>query len=81
MLEEEKELLKIIRENKFERIADAIELMWGYPELETYFANLSLDDRGNRAGFPPIVFKAIHKLSFEHHKQFGKKDTDIWSVF
>ena len=78
---EEKEAhLAIIKENGFERIANAISLMWGYKDLESYFENLLKDDRGNRQGFPPIVFKSILKLAAGHHAEFFSHETsaDVW---
>ncbi|HXC38250.1 MAG TPA: hypothetical protein VN667_04835 [Burkholderiales bacterium] len=62
------------------RIAKAIELMWGNPELETYFDKLIVDDRGGRAGFPRPVMDALLKLYNDHTKRFNfKKVPDFFA--
>jgi hypothetical protein len=61
-------------EEKFPRIADKIILMWGYPEIITFFESLTLDDRGDRVGFSPDVMSellflsAIHDLAYPFKK-------------
>lgn len=39
-------------ENLFPRIAQALTEKWDKPELETYLADLLMDNRGTRQGFP-----------------------------
>ncbi len=53
-------------ERSFPHVLDAIQVMWGYGELNTYFRKLTLDDRGNRAGFPADVWDEIHILQYIH---------------
>jgi hypothetical protein len=49
-------------ERDFQRVLIAIQSMWGYPELNTYFYKLTMDHRGERTGFPPDVWDDIHLL-------------------
>lgn len=49
-------------ERRFPHIMTAIQAMWGYPELNTYFHKLTIDERGHRQGFPPDVWDDIHLL-------------------
>ena len=50
-------------EQTFPRILERIALLWPSPMLETYFTELLLDQRGDRAGFPPGV---MAELMFLH---------------
>jgi hypothetical protein len=58
-------------ETRFPRIASAIQLLWGHPEMDTYFQKLVVDERGDREGFPPDVMSdllflaTLHKTSFK----------------
>jgi hypothetical protein len=53
-------------EEKFARIVTQITLMWGYPEMDTYFNKLWIDDRGDRAGFPKAVMEDLMFLASLH---------------
>jgi hypothetical protein len=53
-------------EEKFPRIVESIVLMWGHEELDTFFAKLAVDDRGDRQGFPPEVMSDIMFLATLH---------------
>ena len=55
-------------EKDFPRILFAIQSMWGYKELNTYFRKISMDDRGGREGFPPAVWEEIYTLSRLHQE-------------
>jgi hypothetical protein len=55
-----------VLEARYPHILDAIQAMWGYKELNTYFRRLTLDDRGGRAGFPPEAWEEIHALQLLH---------------
>lgn len=61
-------------EEKFPRIADKVVLMWGYPEIITFFESLTLDDRGDRDGFSPdvmselVFLSAIHDIAYPFKK-------------
>jgi hypothetical protein len=58
--------LQTVLEARYPHILDAIQTMWGYKELNTYFRRLTLDDRGGRAGFPPEAWEEIHSLQLLH---------------
>lgn len=55
-------------EVQFPHILSAIQALWGFRELGTYFTKLTLDERGNRAGFPPEVWDEIHMLLRIHQE-------------
>jgi hypothetical protein len=55
-------------ETQFPHILSAIQALWGFKELHTYFTKLTLDERGNRAGFPPEVWDDIHTLLRLHQE-------------
>lgn len=57
------EYYEVLINSGFKRIADAIELMWGSPELDVYFIDLVISKREDRKGFPDEVLTAIIKLS------------------
>ena len=42
-------------ENQFPHIAQELVAKWGTPDVETYLANLMVDSRGTRQGFPSAV--------------------------
>jgi hypothetical protein len=75
--------LFIIRD-KYPRIAKAIELMWGAPEMDSYFSQLIVNERNDRAGFPREVMAAILKLSADHTQRFKfdqkKTFSDSWGA-
>ncbi|HEX6005745.1 MAG TPA: ankyrin repeat domain-containing protein [Burkholderiales bacterium] len=53
-------------EAKYARIFNRIMDLWGLQELEDYFAELMVDKRGGRQGFPPDVLNDILTLSRIH---------------
>lgn len=53
-------------EAKYARIFNRIMDLWGMQELEDYFADLMVDKRGGRQGFPPDVLNDILTLSRVH---------------
>lgn len=55
-------------ETQFPRILDAIQALWGYPELNTYFNKLIIDDRGDRTGFPAEAWDEIFLLMHIHQR-------------
>ncbi|MDP2639962.1 MAG: hypothetical protein Q8Q16_04740 [Betaproteobacteria bacterium] len=64
----------------FPRIAKAIELMWGNPELDDYLHKLILDQRGDRVGFPAEVLGALLKLHNQHTARFKfQRPEDAWA--
>jgi hypothetical protein len=54
----------------FPRIAGCIAGLWGHREIEAYFQDLMIDDRGNRQGFPPEVLMEILALRTYHRSLF-----------
>lgn len=62
-------------EEKFARIATQITLMWGYPEMDTYFNKLWIDDRGDRAGFPKAVMEDLMFLASLHQAAYPSQPT------
>lgn len=59
-----------IVEAKFPRIAAQIVDLWGTPECDRHLDKLIIDDRGNRAGFPPDVMAALLEISRQHQDRF-----------
>lgn len=55
-------------ETQFPRILQATQALWGYPELNLYFHKLTIDDRGNREGFPPAAWEDILLLMHVHQR-------------
>ena len=72
-------------EAKYARIFNRIMDLWGLDELEDYFADLMVDKRGGRQGFPPDVLNDILTLSRIHGRilelQNAKRneDEDPWA--
>jgi hypothetical protein len=62
------DLYKSDLEVKYPNVLTAIQSMWGYKELNTYFTKLTIDDRGGREGFPPEVWAEIHLLLKLHQE-------------
>jgi hypothetical protein len=50
----------------YPRIAERIAKLWGTAECDRYLAELLIDSRGNRQGFPPPVVSALLALSEQH---------------
>jgi hypothetical protein len=57
-------------EEKYPRIIQQLTLLWGHPELETFFEKLWIDDRGNRQGFPPEVMSELMFCSSLHRDAY-----------
>lgn len=55
-----------VLEKDFPRILTTIQSMWGYPELNRYFRTLTLDNRGDREGFPKEAWEEIFTLLYLH---------------
>ncbi len=54
-------------EEQFPRIMERIVELWDSKEIDTYFTDLMIDQRGgNRQGFPPRVASEIFALSMAH---------------
>lgn len=67
-------------EQKYPRIFATLMLLWDTPEMTSYFDKLMVDERGDRAGFPPDVAAEIVHLSLIHAAQHQKSiKNDVWS--
>jgi hypothetical protein len=55
----------------YPRIAERLRKLWGTAECDRYFAELLIDQRGNRQGFPPAVVSALLELSEAHQRRGG----------
>lgn len=55
-------------EAQYPHILSAIQALWGFKELNTYFTKLTIDERGGRAGFAPEVWDEIHTLLRLHQE-------------
>jgi len=61
-------LCQSVLETRFPRILQAIQALWGYPEMNLYFSKLMMDERGDRDGFPPEAWEEIHLLMDLHQR-------------
>lgn len=68
----------VVIDSNFPKIAKAIELMWGHPELDAYLSKLIIDERGGRQGFPQDVARALMALHLQHREQFRFTDNGMW---
>ncbi|ALQ52271.1 hypothetical protein [Nitrosomonas ureae] len=58
-------------EKNYPRIAEIIQLHWGYKEIYQYINKLLVVDKDrNRQGFPAQVLQEIYKLQEIHEKLF-----------
>ena len=58
-------------EKNYPRIAEMIQLHWGYQEIYQYINKLLVVDKDrNRQGFPVQVLQEIYKLQEIHEKLF-----------
>ncbi|WP_052190622.1 ankyrin repeat domain-containing protein [Chitinibacter sp. ZOR0017] len=57
-------------ENCYPRILEQVLLYWGSEQLEAYIAELAVDERGDRQGFPPEVASELFALQRLHQQQF-----------
>lgn len=63
---------------QYPRILNKILSLWDTPSIGAYFADLLVDDRGNRAGFPKEVASEIFYLSTLVPKQAEHNKSDPW---
>ena len=58
----------------YPHVYEAIELLWGYPELQSYLKKLIVNERAIvRGGFPTSVTSEITRL------YVAEDDSDAWS--
>lgn len=69
-------------EEKFARITDRIAELWYSPQIDSYFLELLIDARGNRAGFPAEIAREIFLLSITHEeiRNARREETDVWAA-
>lgn len=68
-------------ENKYPRVFGKLISLWDAPEINAYFMELMVDQRGDRAGFPPDVAAEIVHLSLIHAAHHHNTQTqDVWEV-
>ena len=67
-------------EAKYARIVEKIVQLWGSPQITDYFAELLIDKRGGRQGFPADVGREIFLLSVTYDEIQAKQSEkgDIW---
>ena len=58
-------------EKSFPHILEKIQALWGYPEMDYYFVRLTIDDRGDRQGFPAEVWDDLQMLTRLHSDLFS----------
>ena len=68
-------------EEKFARIVEKIAELWDTSDIDSYFTELLIDSRGNRAGFPPEIAREIFLLSITHDEVLKKRreESDVWA--
>lgn len=60
-----------VLDTQYQRIAQSIQLQWGYPEIYSYLSKLLVVEKDrNRSGFPFEVLQEIHVLQQIHEKIF-----------
>jgi hypothetical protein len=69
--------LSLVAEH-YPKIGTRISLLWGSAELHKYLNDLILDNRGDRAGFPPPIAAAIMRLINEHGKLVIDDHKNAW---
>ena len=68
-------------EKNYPRILETIMSLWDDDEIDNYFMELMVSNRGDRAGFPPDIAAEIMHLNLVHAAQEPpEKHTDIWAV-
>jgi hypothetical protein len=73
---------KILKE-KFPRILDRVELLWGTLELHKYFQQTLFTERHDRQGFPQDVVQALGEIHNEHTQTLKAKKMvvdDVWDI-
>ena len=68
-------------ESKYPRIFAKIMFLWDKPGMDNYFMELMVQEREDRAGFPPDIAAEIMRLSLVHASSHAPdKKHDIWEV-
>jgi hypothetical protein len=69
--------------DKFPKILERIDLLWGSLELHNYLEHVIFSDRSKREGFPNDVLQALGEIHVEHTRILKLKKIikeDIWDV-
>jgi ankyrin repeat protein len=70
-----------VLEQKYERVLNKIVDLWDTPEIDDYFADLMIDKRGGRQGFPQDVAREILILNKTHEmlkQKAESENSDPW---
>lgn len=68
-------------EQHYERILKKIVELWNEPEIDDYFTNLTIDNRGGRRGFEDDVFNDIQRLrKFRESERLRKSGDKLESI-
>ena len=68
-------------ESKYPRILETILSLWDDDEIDNYFMELMVNDRGGRSGFSPDIAAEIMHVSLVHAAQEPPdKHKDIWDA-
>jgi len=73
---------KILGE-KFPKILERVDLLWGSLELHNYLEQIIFTDRSKREGFPNDVLQALGEIHVEHTRVLKLKkiiNEDVWDL-
>lgn len=74
---------RALLKDKFPRILDRVELLWGTLELHKYLEQTLFTERNNRQGFPRDVMQALGDIHNEHRQVLKSKRMvfeDVWDL-
>jgi hypothetical protein len=72
-------LVPVALASQFPRIANRLSRFWDAPKMmEQCFAELLLNKRGRRKGFPKNVVDELHMLAQYYRALHEQSDTDVW---
>jgi len=74
---------RVILQEKYPKILERIEILWGSIELHNYLEHTLTTDRSNRQGFPLDVIQALGEIHLEHRAALREKSVlkeDLWEV-
>ena len=67
-------------ERKYPRVFANIMMFWDMPEMGNYFVKLMVQEREDRAGFPPEIAAEIMRLSLVYASRHPPDKSDVWEV-
>ena len=74
---------RVVLREKYPKILERIEILWGSIELHNYLEHTLTTDRSNRQGFPLDVLKALGEIHLEHRAALRAKGVlkeDLWEM-